>query len=725
MSEQHSDGQKLPIRINKLLENDSLIDILTNKINRLSNVSAKYLIKILISQPDISTINTKDFCKKSRTIIQRNKECFVQDTINGKKEFFLNEQTTKELRETLFNELNNMRNSLSEADDISNIKNLSNTDNDVYIVTKHNTFQDCRELMNKNDKHLQFTYNFTKPDIKPTLYKNQLTTQMIDLYVNTDGEAFDMPLIYVYYCPECENECKFEEHVVSSTKNKIKCTALVEVTDDKGNIKVKRCNQPLYPDIGQTITKSAYIYKVSFKNNNGKDLNAEAISFKVLPKGPLRVVLQKINRPFGQEMVFIIDFQVIDREKLLTPPKKSSHYIFDIIESVDNYIKDKTGYKHYGYLPMKMAMIIQMSGRYNKLFGNNLNISLTGERASGKSEFARYWGLSLYSDNSWHSVATSISIPKLRGTMESFTLFNKDYRYQYRGLLGERDLIVIDEIKENPELKNNIKQYGLESTYDYSKQGGTAQTHLRTAQLLVTQNVSTVHMDKYAREIKKIYQSDSLVLVNDDYVKPAWNNDTDLTLPLFEYDNPFLRHAIKTVRKELARNEINWIDGSELALRQRFFFYFYIGSTKQTKEFKKIIKENAARTHVSDNISLNRIFDCSPLKEYFMQQEDKIQGTNDMEYFEKIDDLLKEYEKRDDARMNNMCYSVIKLLRLIDGRDYCNEEDIKILQYLIENIDNKIEVADTDSFVIKGMKKVVDNVEEQTNQWDKDDNFSF
>ena len=49
-----------------------------------------------------------------------------------------------------------------------------------------------------------------------------------------------------------------------------------------------------------------------------------------------------------------------------------------------------------------------------------------------------------------------------------------------------------------------------------------------------------------------------------------------------------------------------------------------------------------------------------------------------------------------------MSYALIKLLRIIDGRNYCTETDLKIYQYIIENVDNKIEVADTNIFKING-----------------------
>lgn len=56
-----------------------------------------------------------------------------------------------------------------------------------------------------------------------------------------------------------------------------------------------------------------------------------------------------------------------------------------------------------------------------------------------------------------------------------------------------------------------------------------------------------------------------------------------------------------------------------------------------------------------------------------------------------------------------MSYTIIKLIRLIDGRDYCNDTDLKIFQYILESVDNKIEVADTNEFVVHGPEPVDDS----------------
>ena len=298
--------------------------------------------------------------------------------------------------------------------------------------------------------------------------------------------------------------------------------------------------------------------------------------------------------------------------------------------------------------------------------------------------------------------------------MENFRLFNKDYRYQYKGLLGETDLIIIDELKESEDVKTNLKQYALEPTYEYSKQGSNNQTFERTAQLLVTQNIDTYHLDQYAKHVKKIYISEDVGPVKDeDEPKTAWRDDIDLTLPLNIYTNKYLRYAIKRVRDMYSRNQINWIDGSELALKQRFFFYYYLGSDKTNEQLTKTIRENQTRNIIYNNIDLIRKLSMKQLREYIKSQNDKDRGKNDLEYFEKIDDLLKSYNKREDARTKSMSYAIIKLIRMLDGRDYCNDEDLRIFQYILESVDNKVEVADTAEFIIQGPTPVdVSDVDE-------------
>jgi len=103
-----------------------------------------------------------------------------------------------------------------------------------------------------------------------------------------------------------------------------------------------------------------------------------------------------------------------------------------------------------------------------------------------------------------------------------------------------------------------------------------------------------------------------------------------------------------------------------------------------------------------NNIELVREFNSETLVQMFKERTSLLRGKNDVEYFEKIDVILEDYGKRTDARTKEMSYALIKIIRIIDGRDFCNDSDLDVLKYLLESIDNKIEVADTNEFKING-----------------------
>ena len=115
-----------------------------------------------------------------------------------------------------------------------------------------------------------------------------------------------------------------------------------------------------------------------------------------LPRGYLQVAVQKIPAEYAQTMLHIVDYRPIKKDPILLPEKKEDeHYLFTLIKHVDKHIFEKTQYEHYGFLPMKMAAIIQMAARYNNGFSNNFHIGMTGAKSSGKSQFAKYWGITL------------------------------------------------------------------------------------------------------------------------------------------------------------------------------------------------------------------------------------------------------------------------------------------------------------------------------------------
>jgi len=701
--------------------NEEIIACIKQEFKRLDTSSALKLGKLILNGNTID-INIKSFKAVYDSFLKKNRSKFESIDNNGNSVHILKESIVMILKSNILKLVEKIGSSIKDMDDDETKWSKSQIDGvEVYEVTKHTTFQNIREKINKEGKNVGFRYSFKKSDMKINHYENKLKLQLVDIHVNDNGEYFGYPLKYSYVCPECESITTKMEYEVASTSNKILCPEMIEHEGKNGKVEYKRCNHKLVPDNNRTETKDSYIHGISFKDASGTVQRADAITFNVLPKGHIQVVLQKIPRAYGTQFVHVVDYKPLDKNIFPIPKKEDNkHYIFTLIKTIDKYIETNTGYQHYGFLPIKMSMIIQYVSRYVPGFKNNFHVSLSGAMSSGKSQFARYWGLGLYSQDCWSSNATSISIPKLRGTMESFHLFGKDYRYQSRGLLGEKDLIIIDEVKEAPDVKNNLKQYSLEPTYEYSKQGSNNQTFERTAQLIVTQNIDTKHLNRYSKDIMKIYTSTDLISIDksDTSPKPSWDYTIDLTLPLYAYNNKYLRYSIRKVRDDYARNQINWIDGSELALKQRFYFYFYLGTEKTNQALTDVIRANSTREIISSNIDIIRLLGTSNLTEHFKKCRHLFKGTNDINYFKQVDILLEKYDKRTDARTKEMSYAVLKLIRIIDGRDYCIQDDLKIFQYIIEAIDNKIEVADTNEFRINGPSLINENDIDETTSTD-------
>jgi hypothetical protein len=68
-------------------------------------------------------------------------------------------------------------------------------------------------------------------------------------------------------------------------------------------------------------------------------------------------------------------------------------------------------------------------------------------------------------------------------------------------------------------------------------------------------------------------------------------------------------------------------------------------------------------------------------------------------------------------------YSLLKLIRIIDGRNYCTKEDLKIFQFILESLDNKVEVIDTNNFKING--PYIDDSESLIKETSDEDEYGY
>ena len=590
---------------------------------------------------------------------------------------------------------------------------------EVFEANKHSTFNDVRKKANEEGKNANFRYNFNDPDLVKQLFQNSESLQMVDLHITSRGEYMNFPIEYTYICPECGHEMTMKEYEVASTNGRIKCQAMVEATGSDGSLKHKRCNNPLSPAGSRETVKDSYVYNVQLKDSYGQELNSSAMSFRRIPPGQCTAVIYKVPREYNPNFIFILDYEKIKKDSFEMPEREAGvHYMRTLVNKFSQYLEDKTGYKHFGFLPMQFAMLAKFATSNNDFFRNDFHMNITGDRSTGKSTFIKLWGVGLYGEDFFQTSAASISTPKLRGTMESIYLMGKEYRYQFTGFLGLFKEILIDEINDNADLKKDLKQYGLETNFDFSKQGGSNIQIRRTAQWSVTQNINVLYKRQFEKDVVKIYNE---VQPKGDDKLAKWDYSIDLELPLESYSDPYVRYAIKKTRNNYERNQIFWPDGSSLPEAQRNFFFFMLSRQKTSEELTNVIKANNTKRIISESYELQRTLCNKNMKEFCQETINQyLESGNELEYFNKVDGIMDLYDMAPDPRFKQMCYTLIKVIKVFDQRKDYNETDLEIFQYILENMYTKIEVADTNDFVIKGRTKESREEDEEIERAQKD-----
>lgn len=689
--------------IKKSVLNEDMINFTKSYFYKLNTIGVKNLIiKLFSDNVSLDNISINCVGVNNKTFIKNNKKRLKEISLNDKIKYYFDETFLEEFKLEYLEKLKEIFGEHVfdlEEDDPKWLKR--HIDEHTKLVSDKLTFEEMQKFMCDEGKDIKFVYDFTNK--KSVLFNNKYTIQVIQLTINSYGEKFDFPLNYKYVCPECKNVTyKKMYEVVSANKKRIKCPHQIDYEDKDGKIKHKRCNNVIEPAKNNYEVKPFFVTNGIYETKENDSEISEIISERRLPMGKIKTAVLKIPREYGTNFMCVVDYEIEEKQDIKLPEKKSEHYIFDLIEMFDKYIIEKTGYKHYGFLPMKIAVLIQFAVRYMKKFSYDFNIALVGSRSTGKTVFAEYWGALLYCDKFMSTKSKSISIPKLRGTMEKIRLFNQEFSYQYRGLLGEKDLIVIDELKEDPYLKDDLKSFMRSSHYDFSKQGGNAKSNERTTQMIITENINTAHLARYRKAIKDIYTGFSFK-INEEDTKPAWDESWDLELPLYVYNNEYLKMAINQVRQNYEQNETNWIDGSELALKDRFIFYFFVEMEKDSKDFDNVIRENNERNANNYGVEdLKRQLKNDNIKQLFSKIKVSRTGVNEKEYYEKLVKLMKRYNKSLTPRIKSDYMTMLKVLRMIDNRKEYNDKDLNIIEYLMDNIDNKIDVVDTNDFKLKG-----------------------
>ena len=673
--------------------NSEVIKFIKSKFSRMSKVSAVNLIRMLLWKQ--IPIRADQIISKSKSFVRYNLGKF--DDNNN-----LKIDDIKSLRRELNGFLLEIGKDIPqyEVDKNPNFKVKTIDGQECYVLDKMTMFKKVRQLVCDEGGDVHFKYNFKKSDMDIGVPINKDVLQRSYVQILSDSIKFDYPVEYIYPCPKCGGSTTKKAYEVAGTNGRILCPETNYYLNPEGESRARICNMSLNPDNEISITKDAYYYDICYEDDAGKKHSAGMISFDLNEPGFYECVLFRIKNPRKTELYQVMDVKGMTSNKFSFPsPVKDENYVFTLQKAFDKFIKKQTGMEIYALIPIKCALILQTVVNNLGMSLNN-NIQIIGDPAVGKSLVLKFYSFLLNGSYNLSTNGLSISIPGLRGTKQSITLMGKEQKIITTGHLGTYKSIHIDEAGENRELIQNLKTFLLEENYGYDKAGATGAFNRRTAHINISENLDYAHLGQYRGTIRKAYKEMTTKIGDEE--KEVWNEDWDLHLPLFKYNNLYLYKIIKEKRTEYKLKQIWWVDNYEYALHERFPFYFYLVNEKKDEKLAQIVKDNTARDIIKENLNLMKVLKSNDIQKFFKQLSIYKNSDSDRLSFVEVDKILEEYGIQADVRMKEFFYNLIKISRIINQRKKVEKEDFDLLKYMLEKMNCKLDVVETVDYEIAG-----------------------
>jgi hypothetical protein len=565
------------------------------------------------------------------------------------------------------------------------------------IVTDKTNYQKIREEICENDDCC-FVYNFNKSilPIKAPIQTRDL--QRSYLHIINRGIPFNYPIQNVYKCPECNTTTKVDFYKVISQNNKWKCRGTTERINADGEVKIVQCKTMLQPDDEAGINKETFYYDITYSKEDGNNtikLVATAVSFNFMEPGIYDCVYFSLGNPNKKELMHIIDYKRITGTPFTIPQKEEGkNYLFTLQETFDKFIETNARMNIMGLYPIKLALLIQAFAQYLDM-QKLLNVQVVGDAGTGKTLILTYYGYLLSGQQHKSTDGISISAAAMRGTETKITVGNKITSISVWGHLGTYRTIHIDEAGENKDLIQNLKIWLLKDEYAYDKVGGDSILKARLAHVNISENIDREHLGRYYAGVKKLYKDENITYQGQE--KKEWNDTEKLDLPLYKYENKYLQYIIKQKRQELADKKIFWIDGYEMAVHNRFPFYFYLVKGANDRGDSKIEESNTKA--ITDGITLQNVLYSDELINFLKSFKIYKEGTTSIE---KIKEILMQYNINTDKREQLLYYMMVNISRIVNKRKEATEEDYNILRYFLEKINQRLSINDTFDFLIAG-----------------------
>jgi len=684
--------------IESLSNNTTLINKVKKRFNYISVKAVNNFIKLILNQKQ--KINLKEIATNYSRIFQYNKFVLDKETLYFKEDFL------DQMRLYINNLVNKIEGTLKELNVIDNgdekkWETEKTNGHITYLLDEFTEFADVRKKICDEMGNAKFQFKFDKPCVDLDILRNKKTLQRVEINVVSNAEKIDWPLIHVFECFKCKSRFTKKVYETVSDNHKFVCEGEYQDVNLKtGKVEEKRCRKVLNPDIARSEISECYCFQFSYKDEKGQSRVASAFSFFDVEPGYKEAVLLKIANEKMIECFLLMDIRKINYKKIDIPKKQDSeNFVFTLQKTFDNYIEEQTHQKIYGLIPIKCALIIQKAFSY---FNEELiaNVQLVGDASTGKSMLLEYYGFLLYNNLFLSSDGVSISIPAMRGTAISVYVMGKVVKKVSLGYLGIYDCIHIDEAGEERELVTKLKTFLLKPVYGNNKADGDNASKVRTAQCNLSENLNHEHLGMYIGMIKKLYNHPNTII--DGVEKPEWDENWDLHAPIYKYDNLVLRKVIDEVRRNIENKKKFWIDGHDMALHQRFSFHFYLTINKKLDELNKVISKNVSKNVIFNHSEIVNALKTNSINEYFESCRPYLNSESDHINFDKIEGILKQYKINYVPRLKKFYCKVLKMSRIINKRKNINDEDFYLLKLFLETTNCKLDVADTNTYDIKG-----------------------
>ena len=690
--------------LNRWLNDQVILNLVKNKIKKINIEKQQFVLSCLLKQLYFKAGNLGT----PTTILRNNWKLFspTENEVNNnidkeiKKEEFI--RLRKEIvKEIQYIEKNRRAFECDEEDEDCELT-------EHYFVRKYVTFETVRKKLCDEAGNINIIYNFENSDIPLTSPKNTNILQHIKLQILSPGVKFDYPLIYTYNCEVCEQSTVKKTYEVTSFNNgKTKCAHFYTYVNNAGESKSRECGTVINYDKDLTINKDAYFYEIGYEDNNTK-FAASAFSLTEFKPGFYECVLYKISSG-KTELFFIVDVKKVEPNVLLIPKQKEDeNYLFTLQKEFDKFVHKQTGMEIYGLNPIKCSLILQKlaSVLKERLI---LNVMMVGDPSTGKSMLLKYYSYLLYNYKNMTTNGLSVSIPGLRGTKSNINLFGREIKIVTIGHLGVFNSIHIDEAGENPELVQNLKSFLLEDDYSYDKAGSNGISNERTAHINLSQNLDYEHVGQYRGAIRKAYKELNMSI--NGIEKEEWDEGWDLFQPIHYYTNPQLRKIVKEKRLEFKQKQVFWLSGQDLALCERFPFFFYLINEKQDEILNNIVAGNASRKTLSKKLEIIRALYIEDIDKHFEKMRQYQFSEEDSKICTKVDEIIKSYGFIFDTRTLVVFYMIVRLSRIVNQRMHYIEMDLNLVRWYLETIINKLDIVDTNDYNIKGPPNIKDELQ--------------